>query len=721
MNNHIIKNFYLTGSFMGVHRKIFFHTFVLAVLALAPLYDVLVADPLFILAHSAELTNFIVLIGVVSFGFPLVIATSVTSVLCFSDRHQTLVIRIIIFLLASLVLLPVVKRMTGGNVLNTSIVITFLGVFFSFVYVKYSGPKLFLTYISPVIFVFPFLFVITFPTSVLSTSYEPRKNYPKVSIAKGTPVIFVLLDEFPLSAILNHDLLIDKSSFPNFKRISNQFHWFRNTSANYDHTKNALIGMLTGLDHKINEIGSYKKFPNNLFTLLGYDYQVEAHESSLSDLCPPHICSEQQDTRSFRPYLMDVLAIYFNIVLPRPISFGVPDISQSYKNFWDQSEGIEMWMKNPFVKKQFSIPNNHKDFEGKVLAGKEIRFYKFLSKLDSESEKRFYFLHILLPHMPYRFLASGKRYDPLGNYDYIGLNMENPVREVWDKQSWLVKIQYQKFMLQVGFTDFLLGKLLDRLEEKKLLDRALIVLAADHGVNIAVQGVQRGLDPDSLPDIASVPLFIKVPGQTKGTISDLPATLWDILPTLADALDISVPWEMKGHSLLDNFSRTQKRIIYDYKFEPFAVPDDFENFLLGRVKRKYDYFGEFKGWGKFRLQDEDSTAYMDKPVSEFLIEEMVDVQIELDQGLRVEAKINFLPAMVQGRVTGILKQDEWKTLIAVNGVFQASSPIVKINDQTKMLAFLPENAFKEGSNDVEVYLIQKPFERGSKIYKPRLN
>jgi len=68
-----------------------------------------------------------------------------------------------------------------------------------------------------------------------------------------------------------------------------------------------------------------------------------------------------------------------------------------------------------------------------------------------------------------------------------------------------------------------------------------------------------------------------------------------------------------------------------------------------------------------------------------------------------------------------LKQDEWKTLIAVNGVFQASSPIVKINDQTKMLAFLPENAFKEGSNDVEVYFIQKPFERGSKIYKPRLN
>ena len=38
----------------------------------------------------------------------------------------------------------------------------------------------------------------------------------------------------------------------------------------------------------------------------------------------------------------------------------------------------------------------------------------------------------------------------------------------------------------------------------------------------------------------------------------------------------------------------------------------------------------------------------------------------------------------------------------------------------KFLAFLPEQAFREGDNDVEVYLMRKPFQKGAKIFKPHL-
>ena len=109
-----------------------------------------------------------------------------------------------------------------------------------------------------------------------------------------------------------------------------------------------------------------------------------------------------------------------------------------------------------------------------------------------------------------------------------------------------------------------------------------------------------------------------------------------------------------------------------------------------------------------------------KSVTEFSVQAMESVQIKLDLGPRIETKPGFLPAIVQGRVTGIKNKDEWNTLIAVNGVFQAVSPIIKISDQEKILAFLPEKAFKEGGNDVEVYLMRKPFEKGAKIFKPHL-
>jgi hypothetical protein len=223
---------------------------------------------------------------------------------------------------------------------------------------------------------------------------------------------------------------------------------------------------------------------------------------------------------------------------------------------------------------------------------------------------------------------------------------------------------------------------------------------------------------NSLADIASVPLFIKLPGQKKGTVNDLPATLLDIFPTLADVMDIKVPWKMAGHSLLDLSSRKRVRIIHDYELKTYPVPEDLrENLLIG-VKRKLKFFGKFRDWEGFRLRDEQSKIFMDKSVSQFPVQAMENVQIKLDSGSRVEPKPGFLPVIVQGQITGIKKKDEWMSLIAVNGIFQAVSPIIKMNDQEKFLAFLPEQAFREGDNDVEVYLMRKPFEKGAKIFKP---
>jgi hypothetical protein len=50
-------------------------------------------------------------------------------------------------------------------------------------------------------------------------------------------------------------------------------------------------------------------------------------------------------------------------------------------------------------------------------------------------------------------------------------------------------------------------------------------------------------------------LFIKAPNQSAGVVSDAPIEGVDILPTLADMLDIEVPWPVDGSSVLDEDPR----------------------------------------------------------------------------------------------------------------------------------------------------------------------
>ena len=66
---------------------------------------------------------------------------------------------------------------------------------------------------------------------------------------------------------------------------------------------------------------------------------------------------------------------------------------------------------------------------------------------------------------------------------------------------------------------------------------------------------------------------------------DLPANFLDIFSTLADVLNVKVPWILTGHSLLDFPSVKRERIIYDYNLKASVIPDDLKSFLMAGVKR----------------------------------------------------------------------------------------------------------------------------------------
>jgi hypothetical protein len=152
----------------------------------------------------------------------------------------------------------------------------------------------------------------------------------------------------------------------------------------------------------------------------------------------------------------------------------------------------------------------------------------------------------LLPHVPWEYLPDGRRYstDPYGN-----------VHGATDEQSfgdrWLLEQAYQRHLLQAGYTDTLLGALLDRLREKRIYERALVIVTADNGESFLKLGHSRHTaDEATAADIASTPLLIKLPGQRRGRYSDLHVRTIDVLPTIADGLDVRIPWSISGRSFL---------------------------------------------------------------------------------------------------------------------------------------------------------------------------
>ena len=163
-----------------------------------------------------------------------------------------------------------------------------------------------------------------------------------------------------------------------------------------------------------------------------------------------------------------------------------------------------------------------------------------------------HFLHLLLPHSSWRYLPSGLTYP-----------FPRLLGKGWVTDSWPVEVAHQRHMLQLAYTDRLLGTLIEQMEATGLWDDALVVVTADHG-NSFVPGTKgRVLEtrPEVEADLAWVPVFIKEPGQSQGATSDANWEHVDLLPTMADALGVTVPFKVDGISQLSERRRAHGEVL----------------------------------------------------------------------------------------------------------------------------------------------------------------
>jgi hypothetical protein len=660
------------------------HLFVLVSFAIAqPLFGLLSRNAEFFVARRSQPLDVILFVLIVCYVPPLlfILIEGITAVLGRPVRKS--MHGLIVAGLAASVILPTLRPIAGvpGSVLSAGAalfgVITALGT------LRFYPVRLFLTILSPAVVIFPGLFLFYSPVSRV-LFVHPAAEVADITVETAAPVVMVVFDEFALYALMNEHHQIDSVRYPNFAALARDATWFRNATTVCDSTMLAVPALLTGKYPDGVRLPTVVDHPQNLFTLLGKAYTVQGFELD-TQLCPGGRCRNDRAQESIPSrigsLLADLSVVYVHILLPADLSARVPPVTTNWIHF--TPDGL---LQDPQDRGQ--------------------RFQQFLETISAAQEPRFYFLQSLLPHYPYIYLPSGKIYTDTHLVEGLALGTAH-----WGDNEGAVLQAYQRYLLQVGFVDTLLGKLVARLKTVGLYDRSLLVITADHGVSFRPKGAWRAVTKSNHCDIMPIPLFIKAPHQREGVISDRNVETIDVLPTIADLLGIRLPWSIDGRSALDTAlpERTAKVIF------SFASPDRPSVYgptleaACNAMEQQGVLFGSGTGrGGLFHIGP--YPALVDRRPAEIGVTGTARVVVELDHANfyeRVDLQSPFVPAYVAGR---IVRNDGMTPpldlAVAVNGTIRAVAQTVQgKGGELRFSAVVPEAAFLAGRNAVEVFVV----------------
>ncbi|MGH2685021.1 MAG: sulfatase-like hydrolase/transferase [Actinomycetota bacterium] len=367
------------------------------------------------------------------------------------------------------------------------------------------------------------LFLFNLATSPAARSLGEVEAKLGATRGNGAPVVMVVFDELPLRTLVSSSGGIDPVRFPNFAALAATSTWYRGATTVSSHTWHAVPALLTGrLPHDAGPTAA--DHPDNLFTLLGEHYDINAIES-FERLCPASLCQSTS-----------------------PEEIGISGLLRAGWRVWQEELGLResdgtSALVEPVVQGRAGDTGEPKTPEELLAQNHPARFSDFVDAIEGTEQPVLHFLHLLLPHAPWRYLPDGTTYDP---GEELGLD-----GDTWRDEAWPPRLAQHRHRLQAQYVDRLLGELLARLRETGLFDRAVVVVTADHGISFEPGGARRGIEGGpytdlAYADIAPIPLLVKAPGQQEGRVDDSNVLSVDVLPTIASLLDVPIPWDVDG-------------------------------------------------------------------------------------------------------------------------------------------------------------------------------
>jgi Sulfatase len=677
------------GAAVRVALRDYAHLAALSSFALAqPLFELLRDSPEFLAARGAlgfDVVSFAV--GLVALPPALLLAIELLGGLLGRVVRRALHLAFVAALVALTAAPPLERSIDASDAVLIALAAA-VGLAAAAAYARAAAVRSFTTVLAPAPLAFLALFLLLPPISGLA--FPSHVGARSVGGVVRAPVVVVLFDELPLTSLLDDRGRVDPVRYPAFARLERTARWFRNAYAVYDSTEHAQPAIMDGNYPTAGELPTASDHPNSLFTLLGRTHRMNVSEEATA-VCPGSLC---EDPRLEVPYgermrsmAADLGLVWLHTVSPRGVEARLPSVSDTWGSFTGEA----------------SAPTSGA-VRANLNANRAGRFDAWIRRITPGRLPQLSLKHTLLPHVPWQYLPDGRQYR--GAADPIAGLSRQSFRDATQVES-----LYQRHLLQLGFADRELGRLLRHLDRAGLFEPSLIIVTADHGVAFDTGRFdRRRLTRSNADQIAAVPLFIKAPGQRTGVVDDAYAETVDIVPTIFDLLDVQPRVRMDGSSAFGPKVRRRRtvRVLERGTFRPLRFSaGDWERAQAAALRRKLRLFGVGRD-GPLRLfRIGPRRNLLSRPVRDFPVEDAAGARfVHAGRYDRVSLRSPTLPAWATGRLDGVPAGRD--LAVAVNGRIAGLTASFRLatGGDTLFAVMVPASSFRPGQNRVELFEVR---------------
>ena len=695
------------------------HLLALSSLAFAqPILDLLRRQPEFFVARGLEGFLIALLLVALLVVVPLPILLVDAAATLAGRIAQRWVHRILVAALVILIVLPFVRRLpiVGAGVWALLLAAA-TAISLTWAFEKLVPARLFLDYLSVAPLIVVGLFLGNPQIAGLLFAGSPDASTTTRSGGAGgaggageSRIVVLVLDELAVSGLLSAPGQINRHRYPHLARLASESTWFENAMAASPSTVWSVSAMLTGKFPEPAKLATRRYHPTNLFTYFGGDHEIWAHEF-LTRLCPGDLNRRFEEPgsrseRDLRLLFSDLRVVYGHLVLPASLADRLPTVTTGWQGFARRQAPQARLRKARRVQHHTGVDD----------------YRRFLDSLGADSDRSLHFMHLMMPHRPWVFLPSGREYrdDPLR---MPGM----PTAAEWGQEAWHITQAYRRYLLQLQYTDRLVGELVARLESLGTYDETLLVVVSDHGVSFRPGDRRRDLTLSNAPDILPTLMVVKRPGQRQGVVHTKVMSGVDLFPTIVGALDMPVPDGLDGRSALDpGFEAAPRQTFFLAKrrAEPGLVSRRFEE----RPRFAIHEYGEDLFTRKYETLEWKLATFGDgsdpldiyrpgirpelhgRSPDELQISSAVDVTVFLDDGERLR-QLDPSSPVSHSRILGTIRHPGSElscsdVAVAVNGRIEATTRTFYRGERCERFSVLvPEPSLQPGENRVEVFLI----------------
>jgi len=338
-----------------------------------------------------------------------------------------------------------------------------------------------------------------------------------------------------------------------------------------------------------------------------------------------------------------------------------------------------------------------------LKAGRAERFERWIRSIHGSRRPTFWMKHALLPHGPWVYLPDGRMSRPPGPELLPGMQT---IPGFYD--DYLRHHNEQRQLLQLGFADRLIGRLIARLKSQGVYDNTLIVVTADHGFAWKV-GVEtrRSISLSNVDELGSVPMIVKRPGQRAGRVNDELAQTLDITPTIAGVLNVPLGYRADGRSIFSREAAGRRTVRIVKRDFSSVVSISKKRWIARReavMRRRLRELGS-GDWPSLFTASGPHRELVGRPVHDLRAASGVHATLSLAHSFSVVRRSSGLvPCQVAGRIRGSRPAGRRDIAVAVNGQIAAVGRSFHLRGEKveSYSVMVPESSLHDGRNTVEV-------------------